>query len=158
MNFKDLIQEELSRLDKIKALKSRYLDEPVFRFAVVRWEENKELPVDRLMEFVNNSDLPYVESSIQWLREPHAPRTDKRLDYLIRKYKPSMNQESSYCYRMYYSSIRISDTQVLDAIDLNPGIFIDHILQDKKTNIWLCFTDLKTLADIAEENGLLSPF
>lgn len=36
MNFKDLIQEELSRLDRINALKSRYLDEPVFKFAVVR--------------------------------------------------------------------------------------------------------------------------
>lgn len=158
MKFNTLIQEELSRLDKIKALKSRYLDEPVFRFAVVQWEENKRLPVDRLMEFVNNSDLPYVESSIQCLREPHAPRTDKRLDYLIREYKPSMNQESSYCHRMYYSSIIIPDTQVLDAINLNPEIFIVHILQDKKTDIWLSFTDLRTLAGIAEENGLLPPF
>jgi hypothetical protein len=158
MNFNRVIQEELSRLDRINALKSRYLDEPVFKFAVVRWEENKELPVNRLMEFVNNSDLPYVESSIRWLREPHAPQTDKSLDYLIRKYKPSTNQESSYCHRMYYSSIIIRDTEILDAVYLNPEIFGSHILQDKKTGVLMCFADLKTLADIAEENELLAPF
>lgn len=158
MNFKDLILEELSRLDRINALKSRYLDEPVFVFAVVQWEENKELPVDRLMKFVNNSDLPYVESSIRWLREPHAPQTDKSLDYLIRKYKPSTNQESSYCHRMYYSSIIIRDTQILDAVYLNPEIFGSHILQDKKTGVLMCFTDIKTLTNIAEEHMLLPPF
>jgi hypothetical protein len=164
MKFNDIVskllneEEQLSRLDRINLLKSRALDEPVFRFAVVQWEENKRLPVDKLMEFVNNSDLPYVESSIMSLREPHAPQTDKSLDYLIRKYKPSINQESSYCHRMYYSSIRINDTQILDAIYLNPEVFGNHILQDKKTGVLIVFTDLKTLTDIAEEHRLLAPF
>jgi hypothetical protein len=155
MNFNSLIQEELSRLDRIKLLKSRALDEPEFIFARVQWTGNEELPVNELMRYVNDKELPYAIGN--WWRRPHQSEDDKSIYNLIRKYKPSP-EKSNYHYKIYYISILLHDTDLLNAIYEKPEAFSQHIMYDATKKHWLSFATLKTLWDIAQEHDLLPPF